>query len=92
MAIGAKEAFCSVVLDSILRRCTELFPVSSSFEWHHSVDRSEFSISSVCRHRDIVTAKQRIVPYLLFVFPKCTLIVFLRRSAPLFQLLFNKEG
>jgi hypothetical protein len=41
-----QKPFCSVVLDSILRRCTALSPDFSSFEWHHFVDRSAFFISS----------------------------------------------
>ena len=44
------------------------------------------------RHRGIVTAKQNIESYLLFNFPKSTLMVFLRNSAPLSQLVFNNEG
>jgi hypothetical protein len=40
MTVGAIAAFRSTVFDSILRRFTALPPVSSSFEWHHFVDRS----------------------------------------------------
>jgi hypothetical protein len=62
MTVGAVEAFCS------LRRCTALSPVSSSFDWHHFVDRSALFINSF-----VVTAtsrwkKQNIESHLLFVF------------------------
>ena len=40
MAVGVMAAFRLTVLGSMLRRCTALSPVSSSFEWHHFVDRS----------------------------------------------------
>ena len=47
----------------------------------------------LCRHREIVTAKENIESYLLFFFSsKSTLMVLLRISAPLSQLVFNKEG
>ena len=46
----------------------------------------------LCRHRDIVTANQNIESYLLFNFPKSTLMVLLRSSAPVSQLVFNNEG
>ncbi len=55
MAVGAAAAFRSTMLDSILRRCTDLFPVSSSFEWHHFVDRLAHcspAASPAPRHRD----------------------------------------
>jgi hypothetical protein len=45
MAVGVTLAFCSAVFDSLLGRCTALSPVSSSFEWHHFVDRSALVIS-----------------------------------------------
>ncbi len=45
----------------------------------------------LCRHRSIMTAKQNIESYLLLIFPKSTLMVLLRSSAPLFQLVFNNE-
>ena len=37
-------------------------------------------------------AKQNIESYLLLDFPKSTLMVLLRSSAPLSQLVFNNEG
>ena len=43
------------------------------------------------RHRYIVTAKKNIEAYLLFDFPKSTLMVLLRSSAPLSQLVCNNE-
>ncbi len=46
----------------------------------------------LCHHRDIVTAKQNIKSYLLFIFSKSTLMVLLRSSTPLSQLVFNNEG
>ena len=58
MAVGATEAICPTVLDSIMRRCMALSPVSSLFEWHHFFDRSVLFHKQLCRHRDIVTAKQ----------------------------------
>jgi hypothetical protein len=39
-----------------------------------------------------VTAEPNIEPYLLFKFPKSTLMVLLRNSAPLSQLVFSNEG
>jgi hypothetical protein len=45
----------------------------------------------LCHQRDIVTAKQNIESYLLFMFPKSTLMVLLRSSAPLSQLVFSNE-
>ncbi len=51
LTVGATAAFCSTVLDSILRRYTVLSPVLSSFDWHHFVDRS-LAASSTPRHRD----------------------------------------
>ncbi len=47
--------------------------------------------SQLCRHRDIVTAKQDIESYLLFVFPKSMLMVLLRSAPFLSQLVFNNE-
>jgi hypothetical protein len=48
--------------------------------------------SALCRHRDIVTAKQNIEPHLLFNFPNSMLMVLLRSSAPLSQLVFSNKG
>ena len=42
----------------MLRRCTALTPVSSSFEWNHFVDRSALFTNSFRQHRDIMSAKQ----------------------------------
>jgi hypothetical protein len=53
------QPFVRRVLDSMLRRSTVLTPVSSLFEWHHFVDRSELFTNSFRRHRDIVSAKQK---------------------------------
>ncbi len=69
MAVGATAAFRSAMLDSILRRCTALSPVSSSFKWHHFVDRSALFHQQLRRHRDIVTAKQNI-EYTYCFFPE----------------------
>ncbi len=46
MSVGATAAFRSTVLDIILRRCTALSPVSSSFEWHYFAGRSALFTSS----------------------------------------------
>jgi hypothetical protein len=51
--------WCSAQLGSMLRRCTALTPVSSSFEWHHFDDRSALFTNSFRRHRDIVSANQK---------------------------------
>ncbi len=53
------QLFARRMLGSMFRRCTALTPVSSSFEWHHFVGRSALFTSSFCRHRDIVSAKQK---------------------------------
>ena len=52
--------FARLVLDRMLRRCMALSPVSPLFEWQHFVDRSALFHQQLCRHRDIVTAKQNI--------------------------------
>jgi hypothetical protein len=61
ITVGATAAFRSTVLDNILKRCTALSPVSSSFEWHHFVDHSALitSSSSTPRRRD-GNAKNRV--------------------------------
>jgi hypothetical protein len=56
MTVNIMAAFAQRVLDSMLRRCTALTQVSSSFEWHHFVDRSALFTNSFRRHRDIVPA------------------------------------
>ncbi len=53
------QPFARRLLDSMLRRCTALTPVSSAFEWRHFVDRSALFTNSFRRHRDIVSAKQK---------------------------------
>jgi hypothetical protein len=51
--------FARRVLGSMLRRCTAVTTVTSSFEWHHFIDRSALFTNSFRRHRDIVSAKQK---------------------------------
>ena len=80
--------WCSTAFLDVARRCPRSFHRSSGTI---SSTARHFS-SAVCRHRDIETAKQNNESYLLFVFPKSTLMVILRRSAPLSQLVFNNEG
>jgi hypothetical protein len=53
------QPFARRVLGNMLRRCTASTPVSSSFKWHHFVDRSALFTNSFRRHRDIVSAKQK---------------------------------
>jgi hypothetical protein len=45
----------------------------------------------LCRHRDIVMAKKNIESYIMFNFPKSTLMVLLNSSAPLSKLVFKNE-
>jgi hypothetical protein len=52
-------AFRSTVLDIILRRCTALSLVSSSFEWHYFVDRLALFHQQIRHHCDIVTVKRK---------------------------------
>jgi hypothetical protein len=52
------QLFARRVLGSMMRRCTASTLVSSSFEWHHFVDRSAQFTSSFRRHRGIVSAKK----------------------------------
>ena len=62
------QPFARRVFDSMLRRCTTLTPVSSSFEWHNFVDRSTpFTSSFVdtaasCRQRKSVVRLPSIYP------------------------------
>jgi hypothetical protein len=59
MAVGVMAAFRSTVFDSTLRRCTALFPVSSSFDRVAPVSRPLGTFHQLpCRRFDIVSAKQ----------------------------------
>ena len=53
------QPFARRLLGRMLRHCTASTPVSSSFEWHHFVDRSSLFTNSFRRHRGIVSAKQK---------------------------------
>jgi hypothetical protein len=60
MTVDATAAFSSTVLNRILRRCAALSPVSSSFERHNFIGRSELFHQQLRQHRTIVTAKRNI--------------------------------
>ncbi len=66
-----QKLFRSAVLDSILRRCTALSPVSSSFEWVAPLRRPLGTFhQQLCRHRDIVTANPKQRAILTACFPE----------------------